>query len=60
MAGGFSNCSVLSRYGLQGHRVETHAEIAARLGVGEQRCRQLERQALHWLRELGDGSHRAA
>jgi RNA polymerase sigma factor (sigma-70 family) len=51
---------LLSRYGLQGHPVQTHAEIAARLGVGEERSRQLERQALHWLRELGDGSQRAA
>jgi DNA-directed RNA polymerase sigma subunit (sigma70/sigma32) len=41
--------------------VETHAQIAARLGVGEERSRQLERQALHWLRELDVvGSQRAA
>jgi RNA polymerase sigma factor (sigma-70 family) len=51
---------VLSRYGLQGNPLRTHAEIAARLGVGEQRTRQLEREALHWLRELGNGSQRAA
>ena len=51
---------LLSRYGLQGHPVRTHAEIAARLGVGEERSRQLERQALHWLRELGGGFQRAA
>ena len=49
-----------SRYGLQGHAVQTHAEIAAKLGVGEQRSRPLERQALHWLRELDDGSQMAA
>jgi DNA-directed RNA polymerase sigma subunit (sigma70/sigma32) len=40
--------------------VETHAQIAARLGVGEERSRQLERQALHWLRELAGGTQRAA
>jgi RNA polymerase sigma factor (sigma-70 family) len=46
---------LLRRYGLGGHRVESHAEIAARIGVGEERSRQLEHQALHWLRKLGDG-----
>jgi DNA-directed RNA polymerase sigma subunit (sigma70/sigma32) len=51
---------LLRRYGLGGHRVESHAEIAARMGVGEERSRQLEHQALHWLRELGDGLPRAA
>jgi len=50
---------LLRHYGLRGQSVETHAQIAARLGVGEERSRQLERQALHWLREL-DGSQRAA
>jgi RNA polymerase primary sigma factor len=44
---------VLQRhYGLRGHSEETHAQIAATLGVGEERSRQLEHQALHWLREL--------
>jgi RNA polymerase primary sigma factor len=51
---------LLRRYGLQGQRVESHAEIAARMGVGVERSRQLEHQALHWLRELGDGLPRAA
>jgi DNA-directed RNA polymerase sigma subunit (sigma70/sigma32) len=51
---------LLRRYGLGGHRVESHAEIAARMGVGEERSRQLEHQALHWLRELGDGLPHAA
>ena len=51
---------LLRHYGLRGHSVETHAQIAARLGVGEERSRQLERQALHWLRELDGGSQRAA
>jgi RNA polymerase primary sigma factor len=48
------------RYGLDGYSVEPHAQIAARLAVGEERSRQLERQALHWLRELDAGSQRAA
>jgi RNA polymerase primary sigma factor len=51
---------LLRHYGLLGERPETHAEIAARLGVGEERCRQLEREALHRLRSLGDGARSAA
>jgi DNA-directed RNA polymerase sigma subunit (sigma70/sigma32) len=47
---------LLRRYGLRGEEPATHAEIAARLGVGEERSRQLEREALHWLRSLGDGA----
>jgi DNA-directed RNA polymerase sigma subunit (sigma70/sigma32) len=33
----------------------TAAEIGARLGVGEERSRELEREALHRLRSMGDG-----
>ena len=51
---------LLRRYGLRGDEPETHAEIGARLGVGEERSRQLERQALHRLRSLGDGRRLAA
>jgi RNA polymerase primary sigma factor len=51
---------LMRRYGLGGHCVESHATIASRIGVGEERSRQLEHQALHWLRELGDGLARAA
>jgi RNA polymerase primary sigma factor len=51
---------LLRHYGLRGHAVETHAQIAMSLGFGEERSRQLERQALHWLRELDGGSRRAA
>jgi RNA polymerase primary sigma factor len=43
---------VLRRYGLRGDLPQTHAEIGAWVGVGEERSRQLERQALHWLREM--------
>jgi RNA polymerase primary sigma factor len=46
---------VLRRYGLLGDEGETHQEIALALGVSEERSRQLEREALHWLRELGGG-----
>ena len=51
---------LLRRYGLQGEEPETHAEIGSRLGVGEERSRQLEREALHRLRSLGDGRRLAA
>jgi RNA polymerase primary sigma factor len=51
---------LVRRYGLLGDRRETHAEIGAWLGVGEERSRQLERQALHRLRELGDRAPLAA
>jgi RNA polymerase primary sigma factor len=51
---------LLRRYGLRGKKPETHAEIGARLGVGEERSRQLEREALHRLRSLGDGRRLAA
>jgi RNA polymerase primary sigma factor len=44
---------LVRRYGLHGDPPETHAEIAAGLDVGQERSRQLEREALHRLRELG-------
>jgi hypothetical protein len=34
------------------HLAQSHEEIGAWLGVGEKRSRQIERQALHWLREM--------
>ena len=40
------------RFGLDGDEQRTHAAIAARLGVGEERSRQLEHEALHRLRQL--------
>jgi RNA polymerase primary sigma factor len=43
---------VARRYGLAGEEAQTHARIGAALGVGEERSRQLEREALHRLREL--------
>jgi RNA polymerase primary sigma factor len=51
---------ILRRYGFRDGPAQTHQEIGAWLGVGEERSRQLERQALHWLRELGGGAQRAA
>jgi RNA polymerase primary sigma factor len=44
---------LVRRYGLHGARAQTHAEIAAALDVGQERSRQLEREALHRLREVG-------
>jgi DNA-directed RNA polymerase sigma subunit (sigma70/sigma32) len=47
------------RFGIAGD-AETHAQIGAALGVSEERSRQLERQALHWLRELDGGRREIA
>jgi RNA polymerase primary sigma factor len=51
---------LVRRYGLRGGRAQTHAQIGAWLGVGEERSRQIERQALHWLREIAGGALLAA
>jgi RNA polymerase primary sigma factor len=51
---------VVHRYGLLGDRSRSHEDIGASLGVSEERSRQLERQALHRLRQLGDRVPRAA
>jgi RNA polymerase sigma factor (sigma-70 family) len=48
------------RYGLLGDRVQTHKEIGAWLGLSDERSRQLEREGLHRLRELGDRVRHAA
>jgi RNA polymerase primary sigma factor len=45
---------LVRRFGIAGD-AQTHDEIGAALGVSEERSRQLERQALHWLRELDGG-----
>jgi RNA polymerase primary sigma factor len=39
-------------YGLNRAAAESHEQIGARLGVGEERSRQLEREALHRLRAV--------
>jgi RNA polymerase primary sigma factor len=51
---------LVRRYGLNGTPAQDHDEIAGWLGVGTVRSRQLEREALHWLRELGGGRERDA
>jgi RNA polymerase primary sigma factor len=51
---------LMRRYGLNGRTAQDHDEIASWLGVGKERSRQIEREALHWLRELRGGSERAA
>jgi RNA polymerase primary sigma factor len=47
---------LVRHYGLNGSRVESHAEIGRRLGVGEERSRQLERESLHRLRSIATGA----
>jgi RNA polymerase primary sigma factor len=51
---------LIRRYGLNDTPVQDHHEIAAWLGVGTERSRQIEREALHRLRELRGGRERAA
>jgi RNA polymerase primary sigma factor len=51
---------VSRRYGLHGRPQQSHAEIGQSLGVGEERSRQLEREALHRLRQFGAERFRAA
>jgi RNA polymerase sigma factor (sigma-70 family) len=48
------------RYGLDEGRVHTYEEIGGSLGVGEERSRQIEREALHRLRSIAATSRRAA
>jgi RNA polymerase primary sigma factor len=43
---------VIRRFGLNGAPEESHADIGRRLGVSEERSRQLEREALHRLRSV--------
>jgi RNA polymerase sigma factor (sigma-70 family) len=51
---------LIRRYGLAGGEAQTHAQIAAALGIGDERSRQLENEALRRLRELGTGHQHAA
>jgi len=51
---------LVRRYGLVGDDVEGHDEIAAGLGVGVERSRQLEREALHRLRSVPGSARLAA
>jgi RNA polymerase primary sigma factor len=43
---------LVRRYGLDEQPVQSHQEIGARLGVGTERSRQIERAALHRLRMI--------
>jgi RNA polymerase primary sigma factor len=51
---------LIRRYGLNDSPVYGHEEIGKWLGVGEERSRQLEREALHRLRSIPAPSARAA
>ena len=48
------------RYGLDGGSAESHKEIGSRLGIGEERSRQIERESLHRLRSMSATLARAA
>jgi len=43
---------LVRRYGLVAGEAQTHGQIAAALGIGNERSRQLEHEALRRLREL--------
>jgi RNA polymerase primary sigma factor len=45
---------VMRRYGLGERQVQSHEEIGRWLGVGEERSRQIEREALHRLRVVAE------
>jgi RNA polymerase sigma factor (sigma-70 family) len=51
---------IVRRYGLGEDGAQTHEQIGQRLGVGEKRSRQLEREALHRLRSIAAPRARAA
>jgi RNA polymerase primary sigma factor len=51
---------IVRRYGLGDDVAQTHEQIGERLGVGEERSRQIEREALHRLRSIAAASARAA
>jgi RNA polymerase sigma factor (sigma-70 family) len=51
---------LVRRYGLAGGEAQTHVQIAAALGIGDERSRQLENEALRRLRVLDTGHQQAA
>ncbi|HET7047923.1 MAG TPA: RNA polymerase sigma factor RpoD/SigA [Solirubrobacteraceae bacterium] len=51
---------IVRRYGLSDDIAQTHEQIGQRLGVGEERSRQIEHEALHRLRSIAAASARAA
>jgi RNA polymerase primary sigma factor len=48
------------RYDLDGNGVRSHDEIGRKLGVSEERSRQIERESLHRLRSISKNPARAA
>jgi RNA polymerase primary sigma factor len=51
---------LIRRYGLNDRHVQSHEEIGKWLGVGEERSRQIEREAIHRMRSIAATSARAA
>jgi RNA polymerase primary sigma factor len=51
---------IIRRYGLMGTAPQSHEAIGEWLGVGEERSRQIEREALNRLRSIAAASARAA
>jgi RNA polymerase primary sigma factor len=51
---------LVRRYGLNQTVAQSHQEIGEWLGVGEERSRQIEREALHRLRTIANAPARAA
>jgi RNA polymerase primary sigma factor len=51
---------LIRRYGLGDKPAQMHDEIGRWLGVGEERSRQIEREALHRLRSIAAGPRRRA
>jgi DNA-directed RNA polymerase sigma subunit (sigma70/sigma32) len=51
---------IIRRYGLNGTPAQSHKAIGEWLGVGEERSRQIEREALHRLRSIAAASACAA
>jgi len=51
---------LVARYGLAGRRALEHREIGEALGIGEERSRQLEREALQRLRSIAPAFRLAA
>jgi RNA polymerase primary sigma factor len=51
---------LVRRYGLNDRHAQSHEKIGEWLGVGAERSRQLEREAIHRLRSIATSSARAA
>jgi RNA polymerase sigma factor (sigma-70 family) len=51
---------LVRRYGFNDNPEQSHEEIGQWLGVGEERSRQIEREALHRLRAISGSLARAA